>query len=110
MAEACMGCDTIFHTNFLRDYRNNFLHWKQLYDLNVVGSWNVIVVAIMCGVKKIIMTSDIRSAIVSKQNNQNNQKNEETITINEENSLTLESLGLFGKSMKLAEQAILSMN
>ena len=51
---ACRGCHTVFHTAALPSIS---VHWKPFYDINVLGTRNVIDACLENGVKKLIYTS-----------------------------------------------------
>lgn len=81
----------------LHDYRDGPLHWKRLYDHNVVGTWNVICAAIMAGVSNLILTSDIRAETIHHP-------------LNDQVHSKGQHLSTFGHSVRLAEDAILAIN
>ena len=51
---ACRGCHTVFHTAALPSIS---VHWKPFYEINVLGTQNVIDACLETGVKKLIYTS-----------------------------------------------------
>ena len=51
---ACRGCDTVFHTAALPAIS---VHWSPFYEINVLGTRNVIDACLEYGVKKLIYTS-----------------------------------------------------
>lgn len=57
---ALVGCDVLFHTAaFFRDNYKGGHRWKELYQINVIGTQKLLEAAYQAGIRRVIHTSSI---------------------------------------------------
>ena len=99
LKSAVEGCDILFHT--AADYRIWVPNPKEMMDVNVLGTKNIMTVAANAGVKKIIYTSSVAAL---GPNNNGDETNEETP------SRLHDKIGPYKQSKFLAEAEVLRMH
>ena len=99
LKSAVEGCDILFHT--AADYRIWTPNPKEMMDVNVLGTKNIMTVAANAGVKKIIYTSSVAAL---GPNNNGDETNEKTP------SVLHDKIGPYKQSKFLAEVEVLRMH
>jgi len=114
VVKATVGCNVVFHVASLIDLRSKARHWPRIYNINVVGTHNVVEACVKNGVETLIYTGSSSSRLDFISVKKFGDKYRVLEDKNGKNNVfecdEKDSISHYGKSKLLAERAVIAAN